>query len=73
MGPIILQRPVAVRPGDTIESFERNIHLAEYAIYPKALKLHAEGLLRIEGRGVVIERDVEDPPWAGELPPGLKV
>lgn len=72
MGPIILQRPVAVGPGDTIESFERNIHFAEYAIYPKALKMHAEGLLRIEGRSVLIERDAKDPPWAGDFPPGLR-
>jgi len=72
MGPIILQRAVPVAPDDTIESFERNIHVAEYAIYPKALKLHAEGSLRIEGRGVVVERDVDDPPWAGDLPPGLR-
>jgi phosphoribosylglycinamide formyltransferase 1 len=72
MGPIILQRAVEIASDDTIESFEQKIHIAEYAIYPKAVKLHAEGLLRIEGRRVVIERDVEDPPWVGELPPGLR-
>ena len=72
MGPIILQRAVSIGPEDTIESFEQKIHLAEYAIYPKAVKLHAEGCLRVEGRHVVIDRDVADPPWAGSLPPGLR-
>lgn len=72
MGPIVLQRAVEITPDDTIESFERNIHLTEYVLYPKALKLYAEGAVRIEGRHVVISKDVPDPPWAGSLPPGLQ-
>lgn len=71
MGPIILQRAVEVAPDDTIESFERNIHLTEYTLYPKAVRLFAEGRLRMEGRSVVIDGDVLDPPWAGGPPPGL--
>jgi phosphoribosylglycinamide formyltransferase 1 len=71
MGPIVLQRAVDITPDDTFETFEEKIHLVEYAIYPKALKLFAEGALRIEGRRVVIDHDVPDPPWAGGLPPGL--
>src|SRR5207249_2596227 len=42
MGPIILQRPVEVAPDDTIETFERRIHVMEYVLYPKVLKLHAK-------------------------------
>ncbi len=72
MGPIALQRSVDITPDDTLETFEQKVHLAEYALYPKALKLYTEGLLKIEGRRVRIERDIEDPPWAGELPPGLR-
>jgi phosphoribosylglycinamide formyltransferase-1 len=72
MGPIVMQRAVAIAPDDTLESFEAKIHLTEYAVYPKVLKMHAEGLLRMEGRKVIVKGDVEDPPWAGELPPGLK-
>ncbi len=71
-GPVILQRAVDIATGDTIESFERNIHLVEYALYPRALKLYAEGKLRVEGRTVTITEDVEEPPWAGQLPPGLR-
>jgi len=72
MGPIIAQRPVQIADDDTIESFERKIHLTEYAIYPKVLKLHAEGRLRLEGRRVLVDGDVDDPPWSGALPPGLR-
>lgn len=72
MGPIVIQRSFEVEVGDTIESFEQKIHLVEYAIYPKAVKLYAEGKLRIEGRTVTITEDLEDPPWAGQLPPGLR-
>lgn len=72
MGPIVVQRAVEVGRDDTFESFETNIHLAEYALYPKAVKLFAEGDLRVEGRTVNVLADVDDPPWAGELPPGLR-
>lgn len=72
MGPIILQRAVDIAPDDTFASFEHKIHLAEYVAYPKAVKLFAEGALRVEGRHVQISKDVDDPPWAGELPPGLR-
>lgn len=72
MGPIIIQRAVPIAPDDTLESFERKMHLVEYAIYPKALRLYAEGHLRIEGRRVVIEGDVDEVPWNGDLPPGLR-
>jgi phosphoribosylglycinamide formyltransferase-1 len=72
MGPIVLQRGVDITPDDSFESFEEKMHLVEYAIYPKALKLYAEGKLRIEGRRVRIDGDVEEVPWAGQLPPGLR-
>jgi phosphoribosylglycinamide formyltransferase-1 len=71
-GPIVIQRAVDVAPDDTIETFEEKIHLAEYAIFPKAVRLFAEGRLRIEGRRVVVDGDVPEVPWAGGLPPGLR-
>jgi phosphoribosylglycinamide formyltransferase-1 len=70
-GPIVYQRPLDVSPSPNLADLERRIHLLEYTLYPKALKLFAEGRFHIEGRRFVIERDVEDPPWAGALPPGL--
>jgi methionyl-tRNA formyltransferase len=71
-GPIILQRAVDLTPEDTIATFEDKIHLVEYALYPRALKLYAEGRLRVEGRTVTITEDVEEPPWAPGSPPGLR-
>ncbi len=71
MGPIIEQRPVRITEDDTLETFEEKIHLTEYVLYPRVLKLFALGKLRVEGRRVLIDGDVEDPPWAGSLPPGL--
>lgn len=72
MGPIVCQRAVEITPDDTLETFERKIHLTEYALYPRAVKLFAEGALRLEGRSVVVTKDVPDPPWAGGPSPGLE-
>lgn len=70
-GPIVCQRAVEVSASDTIESLTARIHLTEYALYPKALKLFAEERVRIDGRRVLVVQDVEDPPWSGARPPGL--
>jgi len=71
-GPIVFQRAVEVRPDDTIETLTERVHLAEYAIYPKALRFWGSlDRIKISGR-TVITGDVPDPPWAGELPPALR-
>jgi len=72
MGPIVVQRAVDIAPGEDFETFERNMHAAEYAIYPKAVRLFGEGRLKVEGRRVTIDGDVPEVPWAGGLPPGLR-
>jgi len=51
-GPIILQEAVKIEEGDTLETLEAKIHKAEHKLYPQAIKLFAEGKLRIEGRKV---------------------
>jgi phosphoribosylglycinamide formyltransferase-1 len=71
-GPIVLQRAVDVALDDTSASFEEKIHLVEYALYPRAVRLFAEGRLRIEAPKVVIDGDVPEPEWTGSLPPGLR-
>lgn len=53
-GPIILQECVPVREDDTEETLFPRIHEVEYRIYPKAIKLFAEGRLKVEGRRVRI-------------------
>ena len=41
-GPIVAQRAVEVREGDTLEALEARIHEAEHALYPEVLRLVAE-------------------------------
>ena len=53
-GPIIMQQPVPVFPDDTAESLHRRIQLAEHQIYPEAIRLFAQGKLKIEGRTVKV-------------------
>lgn len=42
-GPIVAQRAVAVREGDTLDDLEARIHEAEHELYPEVLRLVAEG------------------------------
>jgi phosphoribosylglycinamide formyltransferase-1 len=53
-GAIILQKAVEVMDGDTEETLLERIHKEEHRIYPEAVKLFAEGRLKIKGRKVVI-------------------
>ncbi len=53
-GPIILQAAVPVLEGDTAETLAARVFEAECELYPRAIKLFAEGKLRVEGRRVRI-------------------
>lgn len=53
-GPIILQRAVPVLDSDTPEQLSARVFDQECAAYPEAIRLFAEGRLRIEGRRVSI-------------------
>lgn len=53
-GPIILQKAVDIEEKDTLESLEAKIHKTEHRLYPEAIRLYAEGRLKIEGRKVRI-------------------
>lgn len=55
-GPIILQSSVPVEPDDTEETLAARILAEEHRLYPQAVRLFAEGRLRIAGRRVVVER-----------------
>ena len=54
-GPIILQKAVAVREGDTEETLSARILEQEHVAYTEALQLVAEGRVRVDGRRVIIE------------------
>ncbi|MBI4581132.1 MAG: phosphoribosylglycinamide formyltransferase [Planctomycetes bacterium] len=51
-GPIILQRRVSVLPGDTPDALAARVFEQECIAYPEAIRLFAEGRLRIEGNRV---------------------
>ncbi len=53
-GPIVVQRVVPVLDEDTVESLSDRILQEEHRAYPEAVRLWAEGRLRIEGRRVII-------------------
>jgi phosphoribosylglycinamide formyltransferase 1 len=53
-GPIVLQRPVPVHDDDTPETLAERVFAAECQAYPEAIRLFAEGRLRVEGRQVRI-------------------
>jgi len=51
-GPIIIQAAVPVLSGDSEEDLSSRILEQEHIIYPQAVKLFAEGRLRIDGKKV---------------------
>lgn len=48
-GPIVAQAAVPVLPGDTAETLAARILVEEHRIYPQALKLVAQGKVKLEG------------------------
>ena len=53
-GPIILQAVVKVKDSDTEESLSKRILKQEHRIYPKAVRLFAQGRIKTKGRKVVL-------------------
>jgi phosphoribosylglycinamide formyltransferase-1 len=47
-GPIIAQGAVSVQPGESEEALAARVLTVEHCIYPLALKLVAEGRVRIQ-------------------------
>src|SRR5262245_4979280 len=60
-GPVIAQGAITVRPTDTEETLARRVLEIEHRIYPAALKLVAEGRVRVEnGRSLIDGAPVPD-------------
>ena len=49
-GPIVLQQPVPIPPGDDRARLEQEIHRTEHALLPRAIRMIAEGRVRIDER-----------------------
>jgi phosphoribosylglycinamide formyltransferase 1 len=54
-GPIVAQAAVAVRDGDDEATLAARVLKVEHRIYPLALKLLAEGRIRVENGRVLID------------------
>ena len=55
-GPIIAQKAVVVRNGDTPEVLQRRImEEAEWKLLPEAVSLFCQGRILVEGRNVIIK------------------
>jgi phosphoribosylglycinamide formyltransferase 1 len=54
-GPILLQRAVQVMNSDTEEELSARILRKEHELYPEAIRLFAEGKIKIIGRRVLLE------------------
>jgi phosphoribosylglycinamide formyltransferase-1 len=54
-GPIIAQEAVPVLPGDTEATLAARVLAAEHRLYPRALRLVAEGRVRIAGNRCLID------------------
>ncbi len=54
-GPIIIQAVVKVKDNDTEESLSKRILTKEHEIYPQAVKLFAEGKIKVSGRRTIIK------------------
>ena len=54
-GPIIAQKAVPVFDSDTEESLSSRILRQEHKLYPKSVKLFAEGKIMVKGRKVFIQ------------------
>ena len=54
-GPIILQRPVPAYADDTADDLAARVFQEECIAYPEAIRLFAQGRLRIEGQRVHID------------------
>ena len=53
-GPIILQKTTPVLEGDDAETLQKRVFEAERQAYPEAIRLFAQGRLKIDGRVVRI-------------------
>jgi len=54
-GPIVLQKAVPVEQDDTPESLAARVLVVEHEIYPLAVRLFADGRIRVEGNRVIVE------------------
>jgi phosphoribosylglycinamide formyltransferase-1 len=58
-GPIVLQAAVPVEPDDTEETLAARVLVQEHRLYPEAIRLFAQGRLKVEGRKVTVTGEAD--------------
>jgi phosphoribosylglycinamide formyltransferase 1 len=56
-GPILVQEAVPVLADDTEETLSARILAVEHRLYPRAIRLYAEGRVRLTGRRVLLDEE----------------
>ena len=56
-GPIILQAPVPIMPGDTPDTLAARVLVEEHRIYPEAVRLIASGRVRVDGERAMVDQN----------------
>ena len=54
-GPILLQTKVPVQPGDAADTLAARVLVQEHVIYPEAVRLIAEGRVKVDGELALID------------------
>lgn len=54
-GPVIVQSPVPIIAGETVDSLKGKVHKVEHVIYPLAVKLLCEERIKMTDKGVVYD------------------
>jgi phosphoribosylglycinamide formyltransferase-1 len=54
-GPLVVQALIPVRSGETLDSLAQRVHEQEHLIYPLAVRWFAEGRLRLDAQGAMLD------------------
>lgn len=54
-GPLVIQAVIPVRPDDSPTSLAQRVHEQEHVIYPLAMRWFAEGRLRLDEQGAMLD------------------
>lgn len=60
-GPSVIQARISVEAGDDAVSLAKRVQQQEHIIYPLAVKWFAEGRLRMDDRGVLLDNELLPP------------
>ncbi|SEO71889.1 phosphoribosylglycinamide formyltransferase-1 [Paenibacillus sophorae] len=55
-GPVIAQRALTVKDGDTADTLAERIHRVEYELYPEVVAAFAAGKIELDGRMVKVRK-----------------